>query len=121
MRLNPSITGVRRSATLAGAALLMLAAACGGGDDGPTTPPAANEVTVSDNVFTPATRTVPAGTTVTWRWAGGSSMHNVTFAAGTSSPNQTSGTFQRLFSTAGSFPYQCTIHGAGMSGTITVP
>jgi plastocyanin len=37
-----------------------------------------------------------------------------------SSGNRGSGTFQRTFTDPGEFDYLCTIHGAGMSGTITV-
>jgi plastocyanin len=112
-----SAFGLRRAAAVLSLAVVLLAAACG--DDGPTGPVADNEVRVADNSFSPATRTVPVGTTVTWRWAAGSSLHNVTFPAGASSANQSSGTFQRLFSAAGSFTYQCTLH-SGMTGTITV-
>ncbi|MCC7002216.1 MAG: hypothetical protein IT357_08680 [Gemmatimonadaceae bacterium] len=96
-------------------------AACGdatGNDDGPD--PVDNEVRVGNNFFSPASRTVAAGTTVTWTWNAGSVMHNVTFTGGPASPNQTSGTFQRTFSSAGTFAYTCTIHGASMSGSVTV-
>lgn len=100
-----------------GAALLCAAAACGG--DGPTSPVPAGEVRVSNNQFTPANRTVTLGSTVTFRWASGSATHNVTFNDGPASPNQSSGTYERLFNLAGSYPYQCTLHN-GMTGTITV-
>ena len=36
------------------------------------------------------------------------------------SPSQGTGTFQRTFATAGSYPYLCTIHGQIMSGVVTV-
>jgi len=83
-------------------------------------PPAPMEaaVEVDDNFFDPSTQRVAAGGTVTWTWVG-NVAHNVTFSSG---PNQTdliSGTFERAFPSAGSFPYQCTNHG-GMTGTITV-
>jgi plastocyanin len=113
-----------RARQAAGGAVLVtlfaLLSACGSDDGGTTAPVANNEVSVGNNVFTPASRTVAVGTTVTWRWAAGAVMHNVTFPAGTSSPNQSSGTFERLFSAAGTFAYTCTIHGASMSGSITV-
>lgn len=103
-------------------AIVMLGlAACGdatGNDDGPD--PTANEVRVGNNFFSPASRTVAAGSTVTWTWNAGSAMHNVTFTGGPASPNQTSGTFQRTFASAGTFAYTCTIHGASMSGSVTV-
>lgn len=84
----------------------------------PPPPPMQASVGVEDNFFDPATQRVAVGGTVTWTW-GGSVGHNVTFASGPNSATQTAGTFDRTFPTAGSFPYQCTIH-AGMTGTIDV-
>lgn len=107
-----------RLARLAGAVVLTIAAAaCSGDPSGPAVP--SNEVRVQNNSFSPAARTVAAGTTLTWRWAAGSAVHNVTFNDGPASPNQSSGTFARTFANAGVFAYQCTIH-AGMNGTVTV-
>lgn len=100
-----------------GAAALVLATACSG--DGPTGPVPADEVRVSNNRFTPANRTVSIGAPLTFRWASGSATHNVTFNDGPASANQSSGTFERTFALAGSYPYQCTLH-SGMTGTITV-
>ena len=121
---------MRRLLTLLAAAALGLAASCGGGygsNSGPTSPgggnngggSTSNAISVMDNSFSPASTTVPIGTTVTWTW-GGSRSHNVTFDDGTASTTQTTGTYTRTFNTAGSFPYHCTIHGTAMSGTITV-
>ena len=90
-----------------------------GGTTGGTTGSTSNTITVSNNRFDPATTTVPPGTTVTWTWAQGSASHNVTFDDGTKSPTQPAGTYARTFASAGSYPYQCSIH-AGMTGTITV-
>ncbi len=104
-------------------------AACGGDDssgpgsgNGTITPPAANEVNVGDNFFNPSSRTVSSTTTVTWTWRGGANSHNVTFDDGVGdSITQSSGTHTRQFAAAGTFPYQCTIHGAAvMSGEIVV-
>ena len=78
-----------------------------------------SSISVGDNYFSPAATTVPAGTTVTWTWAG-SVNHNVTFDDGAASSTQASGTYSRTFSTAGTYAYHCTIHGASMSGTVTV-
>ena len=83
------------------------------------TPPMQANVAVGDNFFNPSSTTVAVGGQVTWTW-GGSATHNVTFSAGTNSGNQSSGTFDRTFPAAGSFDYLCTIHGAAMSGTVTV-
>lgn len=81
---------------------------------------AAVVVTVNNNNFNPSGVTIPAGGTVLWTWpASGSNPHNVTFATGTSSSTQTSGSFSRLFPSVGTFNYECTVH-AGMNGTVTV-
>jgi plastocyanin len=56
---------------------------------------------------------------VTWTWAG-DSVHNVTFQDGNgTSPDQSTGTFQRTFPVAGVFAYSCTLH-QGMVGIVTV-
>ncbi len=108
-------------------------AACGGGDGAGTGPGGdpdpggevpPGEVVIGDNFFRPAQMTVvrtDGATTVTWRWTGGD-QHNVTFdAGGPNSATQTSGTFARTFTDAGTFTYICTIHGrAVMSGRIEV-
>lgn len=73
---------------------------------------------VLDNSYSPSATTVAPGTTVTWTWAA-SAEHAVTFGDGPRSPIQASGTYQRTFPAAGSFPYRCSIHGAAMSGTVT--
>ena len=87
------------------------------------------------NTFSPATLTVPSGTTVTWR-NDASLQHNVSWndAAGRNAAlagdgtgdigtgvgeNFTTGTHTRLFTTIGVFGFKCTIH-PGMNGTLTV-
>lgn len=104
-------------------------AGCGGGGTGygTTSPPpsggtsgsTSNSIAVGDDFFDPKATTVPVGTTVTWSW-GGSASHNVTFDDGTKSATMASGTYTRTFTTAGSYNYHCTIHGAAMSGTVSV-
>lgn len=82
-------------------------------------------VNLADNVFQPATMTINAGDTVHWNWTG-SNPHSVTADDGSfDSGTQTMPfTFDQTFSSAGTFPYHCNVHGAaggvGMSGTITV-
>ena len=99
-------------------ALLLGTAACGGGDGGSTRPAAATAaVEVRDNSFSPLTLSVPAGSTVEWRWTGGS-PHNVTGDGFLSAP-QSSGVYRHTFSHAGRYPYQCTLH-AHMLGEVTV-
>lgn len=117
MRAEPLISSSSRLVRGLGFAAIVLVAACG--SDGPTEPVPANEVRVQNNSFSPSNRTVAAGTTVTFRWSASANTHNVTFTGGPASPNQSSGTFARMFASAGSFPYECTLH-AGMDGTITV-
>lgn len=80
--------------------------------------------------FTPQNLMVPVGTTVTWNWDE-SDDHSVTadppetWDSGIhSSPTPPFPTFTHTFTTSGTFPYHCRIHGGpggiGMSGTITV-
>ena len=122
--------------SLALVSLLALVAGCGssstapanngggGGGGGTGTCTGTNtSVAVCDNHFSPGTSTISAGATITWTWQG-SNVHNVTFTSGslngTTSGNMSSGTFPQTFSTAGTYTYECSIHGAAMSGTVTV-
>ncbi len=74
--------------------------------------------------FTPANVTIKAGCSIKWTRTGGNhTTTNTTPSSGSlwNAPlNSSNLTFQRTFSTTGSFPYKCTIHGVSMSGTITV-
>lgn len=110
---------------------LLALIACGGDDgpsggnpppdDPPDDDPATVNVSVGDNFFSPGTVNTTAGATVVWTWAG-TLTHNVTFSTG-GGPNATdrsTGTFERTFSTAGTYNYNCTIHGTAMSGVINV-
>jgi len=87
-----------------------------------TPPPVGNNnaVSIVNMSFSPATLSVTAGTTVTWT-NNDNMTHTVTSDGGIfDSGNLAAGkTFSKLFATAGSFPYHCSIH-AGMTGTITV-
>ena len=110
---------------LAGGVAAALAACSdytGPGDPNPGNPPSATaSVSVQDNQFVRSAVSVLVGGTVTWTWQGGGNQHNVTFAGGgPASATQTAGTFNRTFATAGTFTYNCTVHGPAMSGTITV-
>lgn len=85
----------------------------------PTPRPEA-KITISDNAFAPAQLTVKAGTKVVWEW-GGSNPHSIMLAGQDSGQKTGSGTYERTFDTPGSsFPYQCGVHGASMSGRIVV-
>ena len=81
---------------------------------------AANVNATDSKVFSPSTATITHGQSVCWQ-NNGAFSHTVTSNDGTSfSSSLPSGQiFVHTFSTAGSFPYRCTIH-AGMTGTITV-
>jgi plastocyanin len=93
--------------------------------------PNAVAVNVGDFFFTSvrngtsntAVDTVAVGGTVTWTW-GGSFSHNVQSTGApsfTSSPTKAgSGTYQFTFPSAGTFQYNCVVHGSAMTGTIVV-
>ncbi len=82
--------------------------------------PGTNEVWMQNTAFTPASITVPVNTTLTWTNKDGIT-HTVTSNTGLfGSPNISGGgTYSYLFTTAGTFPYHCTIH-SSMSGTVIV-
>jgi plastocyanin len=135
---------MRAFSTIAALAAVGLAGACGGGTMSPSTgvigPTGggggnggstgggggggahSNAVSVGNNFYSPSATTVPVGTTVTWTWDAGDVVHTVTFDADTTimSPFQSSGTYSRNFSTAGTYHYHCSIHGFAMTGMVTV-
>jgi plastocyanin len=96
---------------------------------GNTTPPAGG-ISVTNNNFSPSAKSVVVGTDVKWAWntcsgdsySGGQTCvgHSVTFDDGVTSATQDQGTFNRTFAVAGTYNYHCAVHGAAMSGTITV-
>jgi plastocyanin len=82
--------------------------------------PGTNEVFIQGMSFTPGTITVTTNTTVTWTNKDGVT-HTVTsntglFDSGSISNN---GTYSHLFSTAGTFPYHCTVH-PSMTASVVV-
>jgi plastocyanin len=123
---------------------LVVAAGCGGGGGGgptanntgnktpPPPPGTPNSVVVTNNAFAPTDLTVSKGATVTWTWdtcTGGGTYggtetcvaHDIVFDdAAAGSGSQSSGSFSRNFSVAGTFPYHCALHGAAMSGKVVV-
>jgi len=102
---------------------------------------ASANVSVGNNFFSPATTNINAGDQVIWTWESGSLNHNVVSTSSSPawlfpSPGGGPGTtanqddsnlrdapfsFTNTFSTAGSFPFECTEHVAmGMIGSIDV-
>jgi plastocyanin len=98
-------------------ATLAALAACAS-DDG-TAPPEEQVVSMPGFSFVPFTTTVPVGGTVTFDFP--SEPHNVIFARVTGAPSDiqatTNARVKRTFPTAGTFPFDCTIH-PGMSGVV---
>ena len=113
---------------------LISAAACGGTSstgtqNGVNTAPPPGGVSVTNNVFSPVTKTVAVGSSVQWAWnsctgdvySGQTCVsHNVVFDDGVTSGLQDQGTFNRTFNVAGTYNYHCAVHGAAMSGSIIV-
>jgi plastocyanin len=135
-----NIRGLRKQLALgACAALLAIAAVACGDDDDDVTATAtvggngadngsgaaqAATVAVADNSFTPARVTIATGGTVTWEW-GGEFPHSVVgdFAGTPVESDAMTGvgnTFAFTFDEAGTFNYQCGVHGESMAGTIVI-
>ena len=80
------------------------------------------------------TATVATNTPVTWNNNSGGIQHDVVFATPAAAlavgsgdpgniPLHMSGSNQRQFATAGSYPFHCTVHGTpttGMRGTVVI-
>jgi plastocyanin len=111
-----------------------LAAACGSSGDGSSTPTSApapvssgsaaagggSTVEINNFAFTPKTLSVPAGTTVTWKFDD-STQHTVTaddnsFTSAAMGDGQT---YTHTFDTAGTVKYHCSIH-PFMTGAVVV-
>ena len=76
-------------------------------------------VDVEDFRFDPASITISVGETITWANVGGTT-HTVTFDGGPDCGRIASGEgVSRVFDTAGTFDYICTIH-PSMTGTVVV-
>jgi plastocyanin len=82
-------------------------------------------ITSNSSSFSPAVITVDPGEAVCWSWSGTALPHNLKADDGsfTSGPPSDRGTFQRTFTTPGTYGYFCEVHGsrtAGMRGTVVV-
>ena len=133
---------MRKIPGLHGVLFLALTAISCGGDGGGVSPPPpppppppptcpANTFCLSGaSSFSPTTRTVAGGTTVTWTNSS-SVFHNVTWDNATARNAALAGdgtgdiadfsnaSHTRLFNAAGAYGFHCTIH-PGMVGTLTV-
>lgn len=126
---------------LAAAALALLGAACGDDDDadspatatktagasGATTTAAPDgdvTIKVADNKFEPATATIKVNQEIIWEWSGSNPHSVVGTYEGIKQPESVrltgSGTFVLSFSKPGTLTYQCGVHGASMSGKVTI-
>ena len=87
-----------------------------------TTPTSADvattDVVVQNLKFSPVSLTITTGQRVTWRFADGTTAHNVRFGS-TTSPTLTTGTWTYRFTAPGTYQYLCTLH-PFMTGSITV-
>jgi plastocyanin len=76
-------------------------------------------VNVGDNFFSPTVSNIKVNDTVRWVWVG-NNEHSTTSSGGLwDSGEKRSGEFSRQFTSAGNFPYFCTVH-AGQTGRISV-
>src|SRR5262245_5681508 len=101
-------------------------AACG--DSSPAAPTSNNKTvdifTIGD-IFSPTFATLAVGDTARWNFAGGSDGlgHNVRFSAVAGAPANINvlktGTATRVFTTKGTFKYDCDVH-PGMTAEISV-
>ncbi len=118
---------------LSGMALVAMAA-CGGDSNGPPMlpgggSPGANEVWMQSTAFTPVSRSVTAGTVVSWTNKDGitHTVNTSTVPAGASAVVSGNiagnGTFTTTLTIPGTYEYYCSIHGgpgSGMHATIVV-
>ncbi len=85
-------------------------------------PASSNTVVMSNMTFSPATITVPVGTTVTWKNDDGYAHTSTSDTGVWDTGNMAAGASTvTTFSKAGTFPYHCTYHASmGMKGTVIV-
>ena len=98
----------------------------GGGGGGPvgavTIGPGLTFTSRHNGTINDAVDTVAAGGAVTWTWSGtdSHSVESVGTTTFASSPVKNSGTYAVTFATAGTYRYQCAVHGSAMTGRVVV-
>ena len=96
----------------------------GGGQAGAVNVGTGIQFVSSHNATTnPAVDTITAGSAMTWTWSGNlpHSVRSTGTPAFTSSGVLTgAGSYSVTFTTAGTYKYDCGVHGAAMTGTIVV-
>lgn len=109
---------------------VLLVVACGGGGTAPGgggggggggLVHAARVTAGTGTVFTPDVQTIPAGDTIYFTFS--SVQHSVHFTTANSPADvglSTNLTAKRVFPTAGTYNYYCTVHGTSMNGQIVV-
>ena len=102
------------------ASIIMLPALARLIDDPAASDPVAgvHTVTIRNDAFEPPVIQVRPGTAVTWTFDDAGTEHNAV-GDGWQSDVLATGTYERTFSQAGSYPYTCTLH-LGMDGRIDV-
>lgn len=75
----------------------------------------------------PAVDTITRGVTVTWSWNESGTPHGVvstgspTFTSEVGTQSTSGATYRVTFNTAGTYTYNCVVHGGLMTGRIVVP
>jgi len=91
----------------------------------PDTSVVSSAIIVNDNFYSITEKTIFVGKSVEWSWEG-KIGHSVTAGTSTNPDGSydsgiiSTGTFSRMFDTEGTYYYHCKVHGASMTGTITV-
>jgi len=89
---------------------------------GPPPPTDSNTVVMGASSFSPASKTIAAGTTITWKNTSGIAHTSTSNTGVWDTGNIAAGASKTTtFNTPGTYPYHCTYHQAmGMTGTIIV-
>ncbi len=101
-------------------ALVALASACTSDHKSPTDLVQSQAVTIAHFAFSPASITVPVGSTVTWTNTDATAHTSTSDATGWDSGSLAqNASFSHTFNTKGTFSYHCSFHST-MKATVTV-